>query len=153
SDSSLKYGPYDFDSVMHYGQCEFASNCDCDKNKDCKNPTITVNAPFTGQWQKKIGQRDHLSYMDGVTMSFLYPRGNYRFADSTNTASFQDGSFLDPYSSLDIAVNATPVRGTLWLQPGVYSTSRDLSKQITIKAPLGAVTIVHGPQPVTNAPG
>jgi uncharacterized protein (TIGR03437 family) len=151
-DSSLKYGPYDFDSVMHYGQCEFASNCDCDMDFKCKNPVITVKDPFAAQWQKKIGQRDHLSYMDGVTMSFLYPRGNFRFVDSAQTASFQDGTFLDPYSSLEIGINATPVGGTLWLQPGVYSASRDLTKQITIRAPLGAVTIVHSPQPVTSAP-
>ena len=57
----------------------------------------------------------------------------------------QFGSFLDPYNSLEIGINATPLRGTLWLQPGVYSTSRDLTKQITIKAPLGNVTIRHQP--------
>ena len=45
--SALTYGPYDFDSVMHYGQC-FFSNCDI---KDCPFPvtsdcvTISVLPP------------------------------------------------------------------------------------------------------------
>jgi hypothetical protein len=84
-DSSLKYGPYDFDSVMQYDQCAFAKNCDCDKNLVCNNPTITVLAPFTAQWQTTIGQRNHLSYFDGLTMSFLYPRGDFRFVDATSS--------------------------------------------------------------------
>ena len=56
-------------------------------------------------------------------MSLLYPRGDFRFVDATNTAPLQFGSFLDPYKSLEMGINATPVRGTLWIQPGVYSTS------------------------------
>jgi uncharacterized protein (TIGR03437 family) len=148
-DGSSKYGPYDFDSVMHYGQCAFARNCDCDADKKCKNPTIKVNDPFAAEWQTKIGQRDHLSYLDGVAMSFLYPRGNFRFADSTNVFT-QDGSFLQPYRGLSTAVNATPRGGTLWIQPGLYTEKLLLIKPMTLRAPLGGVNIRprEGPPPL-----
>ena len=149
-DDSPKYGPYDFDSVMHYGQCTFAKNCDCDANNDCKNPTIRVNDPFAAEWQKKIGHLNHLSHLDGVTMSFLYPRGNFRFADSTNVFT-QDGSFLQPYRGLSTAVNATPARGTLWIQPGTYTEALSLSKPMTLRAPLGGVSIRPREGPPTLA--
>ncbi|MBI1761692.1 MAG: hypothetical protein HYR56_09685 [Acidobacteria bacterium] len=140
---SSKYGPYDFDSVMQYDQCAFAKSCNCDKNGvNCKNPTITVKAPFTAQWQDKIGQRDHLSYLDGLTMSFLYPRGDFRFADATNTFT-QDGSFLQPYQGLPTAVSATPQGGSLWIQPGVYAGASTLTKPMTLRAPLGGVTLTR----------
>ncbi|MFT3684764.1 MAG: M12 family metallopeptidase [Phycisphaerales bacterium] len=47
-------GPYDFDSVMHYGQYSFSSN---------GQTTITVLAP-NQSWQTLIGQRTHLSTGD-----------------------------------------------------------------------------------------
>jgi uncharacterized protein (TIGR03437 family) len=148
NDSST-YGPYDFDSVMQYDQCAFAKSCNCDANNmNCKNPTITVKAPFAAQWQDKIGQRDHLSYLDGVTMSFLYPRGDFRFVDITNNFT-QDGSFLQPYKLLSTGVSATPVRGTLWIQPGNYQDVRLLTKPMTLRAALGGVTI----QPVQGVAG
>ncbi len=139
--NSSSYGSYDFDSVMHYGQCFFAKNCDCDANGiNCKNPTITVKAPFGAEWQNKIGQLDHLSYFDRLTMSFLYPPGDHRFADITNTFT-QDGSFLQPYRPLSIATSATPSRGTLWIQPGIYQDVKLLNKPMTLRAPLGDVII------------
>ncbi|MGH9832528.1 MAG: M12 family metallopeptidase [Blastocatellia bacterium] len=147
-DSSLKYGPYDFDSVMHYGQCTFSKSDKCPNDPVLPNGGITIKvmSPFAAQWQTKIGQTTHLSYLDGVTMSFLYPRGDFRFADSTNPAVSQNGSFLDPYRSLAVAINATPARGTLWIQPGAYRDVKLLSKPMTLRAPLGGVTI----QPIIN---
>src|SRR5262249_33823038 len=50
------YGSYDFESVMHYDQCAFASNC-----QSGANPTITVLPPYDTYWQDRIGQRDSLS--------------------------------------------------------------------------------------------
>lgn len=143
---SLKFGPYDFDSVMHYDQCAFTkgndntSSCNNPIKPSCQFPTITVKAPFAAQWQNKIGQRDHLSYFDGLTMSLLYPFGNARFVDVTNK-NMQDGSFLNPYQSLLTGVNATPARGTLWIEPGVYNNVSRLSRPMTLRAPLGDVRI------------
>ncbi|MDQ3011393.1 MAG: M12 family metallopeptidase [Acidobacteriota bacterium] len=150
-DGSQNYGPYDFDSVMHYKQCAFSAGCGLDANgvpiqscDDCKNrPTITVNAPNEAQ-QTAIGQRTHLSDLDRLTLSFLYARPDWRFVDPTYTGGngAANGTFLRPYPSLATGINATPVRGTLWLQPGTYGAS-GLSKQITIRAPFGGVTIVR----------
>lgn len=155
-DNALIYGGYDFDSVMQYGQCSFSVNDGTVlSNTGAPVPacpavsqtfpdggiTVKVKDPYNAQWQTKIGQRDHLSVIDQLTLMQLYPQPNWRFVDATNTAPRQFGTFLDPYNTLEIGINATPFRGTLWLQPGIYRTSRDLTKQITIKAPLGNVTI------------
>jgi hypothetical protein len=60
--TSGNFGPYDFDSVMHYGQYDFSTN---------GNPTITVLSPYE-IWQNLIGQRSHLSVGDCDGMAFLY---------------------------------------------------------------------------------
>jgi len=54
-----RYGPYDFDSIMHYGQNDFSRD---------GQPTITVLPP-NESWQTRIGQRDHLSRMDSLIMA------------------------------------------------------------------------------------
>ncbi len=153
------YGPYDFDSIMHYSQCSFSLGCGTNAMgnpiTNCNNcngrQTITVKAPFNTQlspdgvntWPTAIGQRTHLSYLDRLTMSFLYPRGDFRFVDGTNTASNQNGSFLNPYQRLSIGVSATPQGGTLWIQPGTYSDVATFTKRMTIRAPIGGVTLTR----------
>jgi astacin len=59
---SSTYGPYDFDSFMHYGSAAFSCN---------GLDTITVNAPWNAEWQNAIGQRDHFSYFDRITCRAL----------------------------------------------------------------------------------
>ncbi len=139
------YGPYDFDSVMHYGQCDFSTNMNCPAG----GITISVNAPFTAQWQTAIGQRDHLSYLDGVTLTQLYALPNWRFVDFRNNAPTQRGTFLSPYQLFLTGQNTTPRGGTLWIQPGLYRDTRTLSKPMTLRAPLGGVTI----QPIQGVAG
>ncbi len=64
--SSSHFGDYDFESVMHYGQCAFAT-CACPSS--CT--TITVLPPFQS-FQSAIGQRNQLSIGDGEVMAHLY---------------------------------------------------------------------------------
>jgi hypothetical protein len=65
-------GPYDFDSVMHYGQCFFSVCSDCSANPAaCR--TITVLPPDDVMWQDGIGQTDHFSAGDTLTIQTLYP--------------------------------------------------------------------------------
>jgi hypothetical protein len=58
------WGPYDFDSFMHYGRTAFSCN---------GADTITVNAPLNAQWQNLIGQRSHLSLIDELSCRGIYP--------------------------------------------------------------------------------
>lgn len=133
-DDASVYGPYDFDSVMHYDRMAFSRN---------DNDTITVLAPYE-EWQTRIGQRDHLSAMDQLTMSFLYPQGHWRFVDKSADISwplFELGTFLLPYEKFTTGVKNTPNGGTLWVQPGTYAGVGTYSKPMTIRAPLGGVTL------------
>lgn len=147
---SSTYGPYDFDSVMHYDRCSFSTACPAGATCNCtvSQETIQVLGSNSATWQSKIGQRDHISYLDGITIGFLYPRGDFRFVDATNTFT-QNGSFLQPYQRLSTAINATPRGGTLWIQPGFYRDVRLLTKPMTLRAPIGGVTI----QPVQGVAG
>ena len=59
------YGPYDFDSLMHYGVFDFS--------KDGQQ-VITILPPYDAQWQwYDLGHYTHLSVGDRQTMAFLYP--------------------------------------------------------------------------------
>jgi hypothetical protein len=56
-------GPYDFDSVMHYHRVGFGIDL---------NWTIAVLDPYKRVWQRRIGQRSHLSNGDIQVLSLLY---------------------------------------------------------------------------------
>ena len=140
------YGPYDFDSLMHYDQYAFSI---------CLNPvadpencrTITVKPPWDVKWQDTIGQRDHLSNLDALTMSFLYPDDDWVFVNGyyalapayTGLAPF--GTFLSPYREFTNAAWAVPPGGTVIIQPGVYSAVGEYTNAMTLRAPLGSVTL------------
>ncbi|PQV64728.1 Carboxypeptidase regulatory-like domain-containing protein [Abditibacterium utsteinense] len=62
-EDSDNHGTYDFDSVMHYGQFDFA--------KDSSKPTIITKPGYT-QFQNVMGQRDHLSVNDKQGMIDIY---------------------------------------------------------------------------------
>lgn len=123
---------YDFDSMMHYGQFAFSNN---------GLPTITVLPPNQA-WQNRIGQRNHISFIDSLTMSFLYPENDWYFVDNTNTGS-QNGSFLESYTEFTTAINSSgvPSNSTLWIQPNNYSAIGVYNKAITLRAPLGNVVL------------
>lgn len=139
-DDESHYGPYDFDSVMHYGACGFSTCSSCSSSSSsCR--TITVKEPYADEWQSKIGQRDHLSKMDALTMSFLYPESNWRFLNRSYTGLFEFGTFLFPAKTFTTGKGLTPEGGTLWIQPGSYATVGTHSKAMTLRAPLGGVTL------------
>lgn len=140
-DSGGEYGPYDFDSVMHYDRCAFSIGCDPGTTCNCTAQTETITAlpPYAGQ-QNLMGQRDHLSYLDGVTLGSLYPRSNWRFCN-INWNGSQLGTFFSPYKLFTTGFAGTPAGGELWVQPGTYSAVGTWNKAITIRAPLGGVTL------------
>ncbi len=147
--SGGEYGPYDFDSVMHYPQCAFSACNNCPNDGTCSagGRTITVLPPNDVQWQNAIGQRNHLSRWDILVMSFLYPESNYRFVDRICqcfifSTCFEVGSFGCPYNDFATGEANTPAGGTLWvLRGGNYSAVGVHSKRMTIGAPLGGVVL------------
>ncbi len=137
-DEAGQYGPYDFDSVMHYGQSDFFTPT----TPYCGSigRTITVLPPNQA-WQNLIGQRTHFSDLDQLTMSFLYAQPNWRFVDGAYAGSTETGQFFTPYKQFPAGFNATPSGGTLWVQPSTYSSAGTYNKAVTIRAPLGDVTL------------
>jgi hypothetical protein len=130
--STWRYGYYDFDSVMHYGQAAFAIG---------SSPTITCNAGYTS-WQTLIGQRTHLSTLDILSVSFLYPEADWRFVNDDASPLFPElGAFLFPWDTFSEGMSGTPDDGMLWIQPGSYNGNGVYGDPIEIRAPLGGVTI------------
>ncbi len=139
--SAHGYGPYDFDSVMQYDGCSFSICCPAGSTCACASncQTITVLPPNDTAWQANIGQRDHLSTYDQLIMSMLYANGGDRFLDR-NYSGPQSGTFVQPWNiSFASAVSQTPVN--LFIQPGSYSAIGTYNTPITLKAPIGGVTL------------
>jgi hypothetical protein len=126
------WGPYDFDSFMHYGRTAFTCN---------GGDTITVNAPWTAQWQSLIGQRDHYGLLDELSCRGIYPYNGDRWlrAGSGGTNS---GTFFNPYNgTFASAYFATPLNGTMLIDPGTYSGIGTYAQARTVRATYGTVTI------------
>jgi Astacin (Peptidase family M12A) len=134
------YGPYDFDSVMHYDQCAFSTDCPLGTTCTCAKKTILVKASYDQDWQNAIGQRTHLSNGDKNVMGCLYSRGDWRWVSSTSGAQL-NGTCRQPYSTLVSGISGTPSGGMLWIEPGTYLSAGVYEKPMTWKSPNGIVTI------------
>jgi hypothetical protein len=143
----LVYGPYDFDSLMHYDGCSFSVCCPAGSTCGCAAScqTITVLPDNNAVWQSRIGQRTHLSYWDGLVMSFAYPRSDWSFQRNSNGNDFLfPGDFVFPFGSFGKGYDETPPGGTLWLlEPSSHAVGPVLDKPMTIGAPLGGVTLTR----------
>lgn len=146
------YGPYDFESKMDYAQCSktFCEACnrrcdDCTTVAECR--TIEVLPPNTA-FQTKIGTFGNYSTLDTLALSFMYSQadwvfvnGSYPFAPGCNPSS-QVGSFLKPFCNFDPSVAASvPTAGKVFIQAGTYSSVGTYSRPMTLRAPLGGVTL------------
>ena len=187
-DAPNNYGPFDFDSVMHYGECAFAlapcpcgvpSNCqtievrmDCDTTTNrCTNTASAGRACTTdaecdprsvgecntttnlcekgtfgeacfndGDCDIVLGQREHFSKYDELTMSFLYAEPDWRFVDNSYTGT-ESGTFLEPFQAFNAGASDVPSGGTVIIQPGSYNQTGTYTKTMTLRAPLGGVVI------------
>lgn len=129
-----EYGPYDFQSIMHYSQWAFSV---CSGTPGCE--TIVCKPAFQA-FQNQIGTFNNLSFWDARVMSFLYPEDNWRFLDASAGTGLI-GTFFFPYKTASQAKSGTPVGGLLWIQPGTYSAVGVWDKAMTLRAPLGGVTL------------
>lgn len=133
------FGPYDYDSIMHYFACAF-SVCDgVNGDPSCSCPsascdTIQVVSPYNTSWACNIGQQNHLSAMDQRSMAFLYGPPNWVFLYPLS-GSTQSGAFQQPYLTMAQANSSTPSGSTLWVGPGTYSAAGlTITTPMTIKA-------------------
>jgi len=129
------YGPYDFDSFMHYGRNDFSCN---------QADTILVKEPWRAQWQGAIGQRTHFSYFDSITGRAIYPFPDDRWLDRAFLDDMNSGAFETPYndSRLADALENVPSGGTLFIKyANSYNAVGTFSKPVTIMAPNGGVIL------------
>jgi Astacin (Peptidase family M12A) len=135
------YGPYDFDSVMHYNKCTFSTGCPLGQTCDCAagTETILVREPYRAEWQNKIGQRSHLSSLDRAVMSSLYPVPVV--VDGSYTGSVEKGTFKQPFKSFGAGAEAVAPGGIVIVRPGSYGAAGSYDKPMTVKAPQGGVTL------------
>ena len=148
---SSDYGPYDFDSIMHYGQCDFASG-----SVFCP-PSLVIDVlpPWDAQWQNGIGQRNHYSTLDSLTTSFLYALPNWKFVDgnaggpslASPTGGSGSGTFTDPWTFFNDGMSGTPSGGRLFVQPSDYFIvfQNRFTTPMRIEAPLGGVRVQYFP--------
>jgi hypothetical protein len=125
---------YDFESVMHYGECAF-TNCD-----PCC-PTITVNPPNQGQ-QGSIGQRDRLSVLDAQDVRNAYGTGvRARYLRPSGSGA---GTLSNAYFSIRGMNNSVPSGSTVYAFGATYDDGniiQEITEHVVIKPYGGVVTI------------
>jgi hypothetical protein len=132
-----EFGPYDFDSVMHYSNDAFlrtpTPGSGCTRTIALKTPDATNDA--------MMGQRDHFSTIDQLTMSYLYPEDDWVFVDMFYGGTGY-GTFWYPYSSFETGLLVCSEGGTIIIQPGYYyNVGGVYATPMTWVAPLGNVSL------------
>ncbi len=152
---STNYGPYDFDSVMHYNKCAVSTDCPHGYTCACTHYTITVPPPNT-QWQDLIGQLTHLSHLDGTGMAQRYSVPVVTTVPATHVASFSatlNGS-VDPQgltTTVCFQYGTTTSYGlTTAIQSRHGNTNQNVAANISS---LTANTIYHFRIVATNSAG
>jgi len=151
---STNYGNYDFDSVMHYDKCAVSTDCPPGYTCACTHYTITVPPP-NSQWQGLIGQRTHLSQLDGIGMAQRYSTPVVTTNPTTYVASFSatlNGS-VDPQglTTVYFQYGTTTSYGlTTAIQTRHGNTHQNVAANIS---GLSANTIYHFRIVATNSAG
>lgn len=127
--------------------CVTDADCDPRLVGDCDTTTNTCLEGRVGQpclndaiCNIDVGQRDHFSKFDSMTMSFLYAESNWRFVDKYH-AGTESGTFLEPFKTFNAGFTDAPSGGTVIIQSGSYNETGSYTKRMTLRAPLGGVAI------------
>lgn len=140
--TSLDQGPYDFDSIMHYGAYDFSSN---------GLMTIQVNPPYVVQWSSAIGQRSHLSAGDKSGMARIYgaPGGTTALPQAL---TFSQTSLAAGASTTGtVTLSAAAPAGGLVVTLASGSTSA-VSVPATVTVASGASSATFTAQALSGAP-
>lgn len=129
-DESGTVGPYDFDSLMHYGECAFSTNPVCPLGG---GQTITVLPP-NEDWQGRIGQTDHFSDRDIEGMRFVYGESEVVFVNHNYTGGGAAGTLARPFPEFPDGADAVPSGGTVWIRGGSYSAIGTYSRRMTLRS-------------------
>lgn len=132
------FGPYDFDSVMHYSRCAFSVCSQCTAaTVECQ--TIRARPGFES-FEPLIGQRTRLSRLDTHGLRSLYPRPEWSFVDPANSWT-GTGQGWNPWRAVSTALTSAQPEGIVFVMPGTYSAVGTWSRPMTLVAPVGGVTL------------
>lgn len=129
---------YDFDSVMHYGECVFSIDPSC----PAQGQTILANAPYAA-WQSLMGQRDHLSASDVADMVDLYGASvGARFVEDRGQL-VSIGTLTSPFTTV-LASGLSPAGAPIWIAGGTYAEGPlTLDDPRLIRAYPGATVVIR----------
>jgi hypothetical protein len=136
---AIPYGPYDFDSVMHYGACFFSiMPMLCANSGGTISATISLRPPYAGT---VFGTQSRLTTMDRAIVAQLYPFSNWRFVDVNAAPGGTGYTFFFPYRSFYDGNGNVPAGGTVVIQPGTYDGAAIYTKNQVWWAPIGGVVL------------
>jgi hypothetical protein len=128
--------PYDYESIMHYGPCNFS---DCGLLCVCVDIGCRTMTTLDPDAQCTIGQRSQLSTWDILDMRALYGLRHARYL--TAGASGVAGTLSDPFGSLPAAMGLIPDGTTLLIQSGNYGDPGVFNKPGEWRAHGGAAVL------------
>jgi hypothetical protein len=139
----------DYDSVMSYPRCVFStcSGCnqfctDCDGFVEVCRVLKIKDPAAEAQFDLAMGQREYLTRIDTLVMSFMYPQPGWRFVEAGYAGTSEIGTFHNPYLTFNKALTNSPNHATIWVQPGNYTTGTALiTKPLILRGPVGNVRI------------
>lgn len=133
------YGPYDFDSVMHYGPCFFSITPTlCANSGGTISATISLRPAYVGT---VFGTQSRLTTMDRAIVAQLYPFSFWRFVDANAAPGGTGLTFFSPYRAFTDGSANVPIGGRVVIQPGVYDGPTEYSKNQKWWAPIGGVVL------------
>ena len=138
---SLRAGPYDFSSLMHYPPCAFSTNCAPNSNCLCSAGTETIlPKPAYSSFLSQMGQRTAITTLDIHGLRALYPFGHWRFVEADHIF-VGNGTGANPWKELSAARTGAPSGARVFIMPGTYDTAGVWSTPMVLDAPVGGVVM------------
>lgn len=132
---------YDFDSVMHYGQCHFSACEECPLCDDAPSFGRTIVAkPGYEQYQWTMGQRTHLSDGDVIDLREVYGGPIATYVNGVG-GPLADGSITYPHAQVAEGDRDAPAGGVIVIEGGTYRESGVYTKRARWLTHSGTVVI------------